>query len=62
MKHLRLTAQQVSVYMSTREIGHTQVTAAAKAGFSERTARHLEQGEIGSGQVKLRHWRTRPDP
>jgi hypothetical protein len=59
---MAVTKQQVRVYMSTRETGHTQVTAAAKAGFSERTARRLEQDEIGSGQVKLRHWRTRPDP
>jgi hypothetical protein len=59
---MAVTKQQVRVYMSTREIGHTQVTAAAKAGFSERTARRLEQGEIGSGQVRLRQWRTRPDP
>ena len=59
---MAVTKQQVRVYMSTRETGHRQVTAAAKAGFSERTARRLEQGELLPGQVKLRHWRTRPDP
>jgi hypothetical protein len=59
---MAVTKQQVRVYMSTRETGHTQVTAAAKAGFSERTARRLEQCELLPGQVKLRHWRTRPDP
>jgi hypothetical protein len=59
---MAVTKQQVRVYMSTRETGHTQVTAAAKAGVSERTARRLERRGRLAGQVKKRDWRTRPDP
>ena len=59
---MAVTKQQVRVYMSTRETGHRQVTAAAKAGISERTARRLERRERLAGQVKKRDWRTRPDP
>jgi DNA-binding XRE family transcriptional regulator len=51
---MAVTKQQVRVYMSTRERGHTQVTAAAKAGISERTARRLERRERLAGQVKNR--------
>lgn len=42
--------------------GHTQLAAAAKAGFSERTARRIDQGELTTGPKPRRHWRTRKDP
>ncbi|MDN5872704.1 MAG: IS21 family transposase, partial [Nitrococcus sp.] len=45
---------------SHRRSGNKQVTAAAQAGISERTARRLEQG--AGGPAKQRHWRTRVDP
>ncbi|MCP4702033.1 MAG: IS21 family transposase [Gammaproteobacteria bacterium] len=54
--------QQVRVYMSQKKEGKTQVTAAAKAGFSERTGRRVEKGECTPGSLKERHWRTRKDP
>jgi hypothetical protein len=56
------TKQQVRVYMSERGLGHTQITAAAKAGFSERTGYRIEQREASPGTAKPRHWRTRSDP
>ena len=43
---------------------HTQAVAAAKAGFSERTARRLEADPEARSRRKAepRTWRTRPDP
>lgn len=58
---MAVTEQQIGVYMSHRRAGKDQDTAAAKAGFSERTARRVEHGQGGRSQ-KSRHWRTRPDP
>ena len=54
--------QQVRAYMSNRNKGHTQETAANKAGFSERTGRRIEKGECTPDNPKERHWRTRKDP
>lgn len=48
--------------MSAKNKGNTQITAAAKAGFSERTGRRIEKGEITPGAKGKRHWRTRKDP
>jgi hypothetical protein len=47
--------------MSERESGRTPITAAAKAGFSERTDCRIEQREASPGTAKPRHWRTRSD-
>ncbi|MDA3920121.1 MAG: IS21 family transposase [Salinisphaera sp.] len=58
---MAVTEQQIRVYMSQRRAGKKQVTAAAKAGLSERTARRVEQGQ-GGHSGKPRHWRTRADP
>jgi len=55
------TKQQVKVFMDNRASGANQVTAAAKAGISERTARRIEREGRGSGR-KSRNWRTRNDP
>jgi DNA-binding XRE family transcriptional regulator len=57
-----ITQQQVKIYMTSRQKGHTQATAAAKAGISERSGRDLEQGQWVDPRTKLRHWRTRKDP
>jgi len=54
--------QQVKVYMSARKNGSTQVTGAAKAGISERTARRIERRGAGEKDRGSRHWRTRKDP
>jgi transposase len=49
--------------MSLLKQGIPQVTAAAKAGMSERTARKYAHGGRAPSQAKVPHtWRTRPDP
>ena len=63
MTGARLTDRQVWRYMDERRHGHTQATAAAKAGFSERTARRLDADPILPSQRGARRtWRTREDP
>ncbi len=57
-----ITEQQVRIYMSSRKEGCNQLTAAAKAGISNRSGRRIEKGEIISGIKAKRHWRTREDP
>lgn len=57
-----ITEQQVRIYMSTKKEGYIQLTAAAKAGISERSGRRIEKGEIIPGIKAKRHWRTRKDP
>lgn len=49
--------------MSLLSQGIAQVTAAAKAGMSERTARKYTRSSRVPSQAKVPHtWRTRPDP
>ncbi|MCP3891224.1 MAG: IS21 family transposase, partial [Desulfobulbaceae bacterium] len=48
--------------MKNRREGKTQVTAAAKAGISERSGRRVDKRELQPGSNKKRYWRTRPDP
>jgi transposase len=49
--------------MSLISKGIPQVTAAAKAGMSERTARKYARSGRAPSQVRVPHtWRTRPDP
>jgi transposase len=49
--------------MSLLTQGIAQVTAAAKAGMSERTARKYVRSGRAPSQAKVPHtWRTRPDP
>ncbi len=62
MSGKHITDQQIRLYMNTRNKGHTQLTAAAKAGFSERTARRIDHGDITTEGHSSRHWRTRKDP
>lgn len=57
-----INSEQVKVYMQTRNDGKKQVTAAAKAGMSERSGRRIEKGELQPGGKQQRHWRTRVDP
>lgn len=47
--------------MTTRNKGNLQITAAAKAGISERSGRRIEKGDISQGDKSIRHWRTRED-
>jgi transposase InsO family protein len=58
----RITNQQVEIYMESRQQGYAQVTAAAKAGLSERSGRDIELGKRPSAKPTKRHWRTRADP
>jgi hypothetical protein len=62
MPGLHVTDQQVRRYMSSRREGHTQATAAARAGFSERTGRRIEVDPVLPSQKGARSYRTRPDP
>lgn len=57
----RITQHQESLYMSKRQRGQSQETAAAKASISERSGRRIEKGERQS-ILEERHWRTREDP
>ena len=56
-----ITDQQVRLYMTDRPY-HNQRVAAARAGFSERTARRIEASPVLPSQCKAIHGRTVPDP
>lgn len=56
----KITKQQVILYMENRK-AHSQAIAAAKAGFSERSARNIERRGYEAAETK-RYWRTRRDP
>ena len=56
-----INSEQAKVYMTARKEGKTQVTAAAKAGMSERSGRRVEKGELLPGSKRKRYWRTRTD-
>ncbi len=58
-----VTDEQVRLLMSLLNQGNPQVTAAVKAGMSERTARKYARSGRAPSAVKVAHtWRTRPDP
>jgi DNA-binding XRE family transcriptional regulator len=57
----RIIQRQVSLYMSKRQQGCSQVTAAAKADISERSGRRIEKGERKSIPTK-HNLLTRQDP
>ncbi len=57
-----INSEQVRVYMQTRKYGKKQVTAAAKAGISERSGRRIEKGNLQPGNKRKCYWRTRVDP
>jgi len=57
-----INSEQVKVYMQTRKDGKKQITAAAKAGMSERSGRRIEKGELQPGGKRKRYWRTRVNP
>ena len=61
MSKRKITKQQVKLYMKYRE-NNTQVTAAAKAGISERSARRIDKNELQPKAGQPRTWRTRKDP
>ncbi|MBK3836094.1 IS21 family transposase, partial [Paraburkholderia aspalathi] len=61
MSGIRITDQQVRLYMNTRK-HRPQKLAAAKSGMSERTARRVEHDAGLPSQQPRRYWRSRPDP
>lgn len=52
---------QIGLYMKHRKEGKPQITAAAKAGFSERSARNVEKRQYREAHAE-RDWKTRKDP
>ena len=58
----RINDQQYYVYIKARSKGMTQVTSAAKAGFSERTGRNLEKQGIPPSRKEQKTWQRRNDP
>ena len=58
-----VTDEQVRLLMSLLKQGIPRVTAAAKAGMSERTARKYARLGRSPSALEVAHtWRTRPDP
>ena len=58
-----ITDEQFRLLRKRRDMKETQMTAAAVAGMSERTARNWEKrGMLPSHTKKSRTWRTRKDP
>ena len=62
MSRKRINDHQYRVYMALRRRGMTQVTSAAKAGFTERSGRTLEKGGFSPSQREQKDWRRRQDP
>ena len=63
MPGTHITDRQVRRYMEHRRQGSTQFVAAAKAGFSERSARRIEAARVLPSQRDQKpRGRTRPDP
>lgn len=58
----RINYQQAQLYMTAREEGCTQETAAAKGGISVRSGRRIEKGEHRPQRGRPHNWRTRRDP
>ena len=58
----RINFKQVQLYMSARESGSSQETAAAKGGFSSRSGRRIEKKEHQPKRERPHDWRTRVDP
>ena len=62
MSGKHINSNQFQVYMDAREAGCSQTTAAAKAGFSDRSGRRIESGTHQPHKGQPRDWRTRVDP
>ncbi len=57
----KINRKQIGLYMKHRKDGKSQVVAAAKAGFSERSARNIQKRDFQEAK-KERNWRTKKDP
>jgi len=56
-----ITDQQLRLYMTDLQ-NHSQRTSAARAGFSERTARRFDADPTPPSKRKIVHGRTVADP
>ncbi|MHA1159135.1 MAG: hypothetical protein ACTSP2_10395, partial [Alphaproteobacteria bacterium] len=61
-RNCHITDRQVRRYMDERKDGQPQAIAAARAGFSESTARRIGKGRVLMSQRPPRRYRTRVDP
>jgi hypothetical protein len=61
MSGKKITAQQIRIYMQSKQSGKTQQIAAAQIGISERGARNIEKRSFAEAKP-VHDWRTRPDP
>ena len=61
MAGCHITDRQVRRYMDERKDGAPQAIAAARAGFSESTARRIGKGRVLVSQRHPRQYRTRVD-
>ena len=61
MAYKPITDQQMRLYMTDLQ-NHSQRTAAARAGFSERTARRFDADPTPPSKRKIAHGRTVSDP
>ncbi len=57
----KINQVQIGLYMKHRKKGKSQTTSAAKAGFSERSARDIEKRGFQPTKTK-HHWATRKNP
>jgi len=57
----KITDNQVAIYMENKKNGHTQKIAAAKAGFSERSAKSIDGKKHWTQKDRGRSWRTHKD-
>lgn len=57
----KINRNQIGLYMKHRKEGKSQVVAAAKSGFSERSARNIVNRNFEEAK-RARHWRTKEDP
>ncbi len=57
-----INSEQVKLYMKERKKGKTQERASAHCGFSERSGRRIDTGDLQPLGGKMRDWRTRQDP
>src|SRR3954464_11745883 len=62
MPSCHITDRQVRRYMASRKAGYTLAASAARAGFSESTARRVEAAPLLPSQRPPRQYRTRVDP
>jgi hypothetical protein len=57
-----INTKQIQLYMDERDAGSRQITAAVKAGISQRSGRRIESGRHQPKAGEPRDWRTRVDP